>query len=164
MISACQTGSPLFKAERSITSACCGISPEVSVELWGMRTLSCTDFDRDLEPSAVLDAFLSAGDLDLEASAFLEAFLLAGDLDLETSAFLGAVLFGGDLDLDLFADSERLFGEFDRPFPEPFAFLAAILAFAGRAVRFRGRERLSEGDRDRRWTGEAFLATGAFDD
>jgi len=120
-ISACQTSSPFPDiALRSKTTALPMPSAQGSTapaSLWGMRTLSFTDADRDLDTSFLEETFLFGGVLDLCRGGVLDLdvtrMFLALERDLSIDCvpapgLRGAGRLAGDLDAGCLLGGERL--------------------------------------------------------
>lgn len=115
IISACHTSSPLPDiALRSKTTALPGASADGSTApalLWGIRTWSFTDADRDLDTSFLEEAFLFVGGgvLDLDVTRMF--LVLERDVSigcLPAPGLRAAGRLGGDLDAGCLLGCERL--------------------------------------------------------
>lgn len=133
MISACQTASPLPDiAERSKTTALPGTSAEGSTApalLWGMRTWSFTDADRDLDTSFLEETFFFGGVFDLCGGGVLDLdvtrmfLVLERDLSIDCGPapeLRGAGRLAGDLDAGCFLGGDCLFESDPRKEAEAF--------------------------------------------
>lgn len=102
-ISACQTGSPLFREGRSKTSASYLSPVPPWSELWGIFTFNSKDSERDGERRLSFLATLDEADRERD---LLCCFFFEGDGFLEAERALAS---GRFFDTDRFLDAERFF-------------------------------------------------------